>query len=131
MSALPPYDSEAMNVAQPRSTPGVEALTRKWAALHDSAANVAAIADLATKHDHTQANELISKLAQASDWQCRLAADAIDDIDAMMQPGLTALRTLTGRGQDAVAPALALWREFYSAREAVLAMLDNTAPAAA
>ena len=131
MSALPPYDSEAMNAALPRSSAGVEALARKWAALHDNAAHVAAIADLATKGDHMQADELIAKLGQASDWQRRLAADAIGDIDAMMQPGLTALRTLPARGQDAVAPALALWREFYSAREAVLAMLDNTATAAA
>jgi putative intracellular protease/amidase len=50
-------------------------------------------------------------------------AQGLADIDAMLVPGLSALATLTARGQDATTPALALWREFHAARGSVLAAL--------
>jgi hypothetical protein len=37
------------------------------------------------------------------------------------------LATLTARGQDTSAPALALWREFHAARASVLAALQPAA----
>ena len=46
----------------------------------------------------------------------------MDDVDAVLQPGLTALRLIASRGSDTTAPALALWREFYFARTGLLAM---------
>lgn len=49
-----------------------------------------------------------------------LARDAIDDLDAILQPGLAALHTIKSRGQDTTAPALALWREFHALRQAML-----------
>ena len=131
MSALPPSDSDAMNAALPVAGAQVEEIARRWATVHRDAAYLANIADLAAKEDHAQQDTLLSALVDAGDWQRRLALDAINDIEAMMQPGLTALRTISARGQDATAPALALWREFHAAREAVLAMLSVETPAAA
>lgn len=58
-----------------------------------------------------------------------LAQDALNDIDAMLQPGLCALRAIAARGQDATAPALALWREFHAARSALLALAASPAQA--
>ena len=56
-----------------------------------------------------------------------LARDALGDIDAILQPGLTALRNIQARGQDTTAPALALWREFHALRSSllVLARIDQ------
>ena len=62
-------------------------------------------------------------IENARDWQRNLAAQGLADIEAMLVPGLTALATLTARGQDTAAPALALWREFHAARSSVLAAL--------
>ena len=104
-------------------------MAQKWAALHEDAAQLAQIADLAREGDTTSLSAFPGQLERASEWQCKLAMDAIDDIDAMMQPGLTALRIIAARGQDAVAPAQALWREFHAARQAVLAVLTDKAAA--
>ena len=55
-----------------------------------------------------------------------MAREAIGDIDAMLQPGLAALRAIAKRGQDTTAPAVALWREFHASRSALLALVSNT-----
>ena len=46
----------------------------------------------------------------------------VDDLAAVMQPGLRALLSLTAQGQDTTSAALTLWREFHNAREAILAL---------
>ena len=120
-----------MNTALCGASERVEAMARRWSALHADAAMVGQLADLAPEFKGQTPTAFSEALAKASDWQCRLAMEAIEDIDAMLQPGLTALRTIFSRGQDAAAPALALWREFYAAREAVLAMLSVEANAQA
>lgn len=51
-----------------------------------------------------------------------LARDALGDIDAILQPGLMALRNIQARGQDTTAPALALWREFHALRASLLGL---------
>jgi len=63
-------------------------------------------------------------LDEASEWQRQMASQGIEDIDAMMRPGLTAIATITQRGADVQAPAMTLWREFHHAREAVLALVQ-------
>lgn len=62
-------------------------------------------------------------LGEATEWQRELAWQGLEDIDAMMRPGMAALSSLEGRGQDVTAPALALWREFFNARGAVMSVI--------
>ena len=45
-----------------------------------------------------------------------MIARGVDDLAAVMQPGLRALLSLTAQGQDTTAAALTLWREFDRAR---------------
>jgi len=51
-------------------------------------------------------------------------AHGIEDLAAVMQPGLRALLSLTAQGQDTTAAALTLWREFHTARTAILDLID-------
>ncbi len=54
-----------------------------------------------------------------------IAERSIEDLMAMMEPGLAALLAVSARGADARVPALALWREYCAAREALLALLPE------
>jgi hypothetical protein len=97
------------------------ALVGQWEALHREAARLAALAGIAPEAPQPDFAALV---APAGAWQRGLAARGLVDIAAMLQPGLAALATLSARGQDTAAPALALWREFHAARASVLALFQ-------
>ncbi|WP_040464467.1 hypothetical protein [Erythrobacter sp. NAP1] len=123
MSALPPSQMRAMRLAvQPEAAPVISIETR-WDALQMRADEVAALAQLAPERGVMSGDALIALFADVEEWQVELAQRAIEDLDALMDKGLTALGTLVERGNDTTAPALALWREFYHGREAVLSLL--------
>lgn len=112
----------ARDAAQP-----VEALARRWDDLHAQGAELCELAGLSNETVAVDGVVLAAMLEDASEWQRNLAWQQIEDIDAMMQPGLTALRTIASRGQDILSPAQALWREFHAAREAVLHLIREGA----
>lgn len=66
-------------------------------------------------------------IARAGAEQRALAAQGIEDIAAMLDAGMAALETLAARGQDASAPALALWVEYHAARSAIASILGAPA----
>jgi hypothetical protein len=114
----------------PRDLPAAapDALAAELAALHGQAATLALLARIAA--EPVQAGSAITTLvARARPWQRTLVAQAVADCSAMLESGLAALATLSGRGQDTAAPALALWREFHAARAAMLAVLTTADPA--
>ncbi|MEP0189291.1 MAG: hypothetical protein ABJP70_03570 [Erythrobacter sp.] len=127
MTALPPDDARTMRGANPPHAIPVRELHARWSALHDRADELALMAQLATEPRAKKCDAFANLADGASDWQRNLAAQALDDIEAMMEPGLTALKFLEQRNQDPCSPALALWREFYSARDAVLTMFEHGA----
>ncbi|TRD11287.1 hypothetical protein FGU71_05115 [Erythrobacter insulae] len=100
-------------------------LAQRWEALHEQAAELAGLAQLAPEALSSDRDSFASVLGNSDEWQRELAWQSIEDIDAMMRPGLTALKVITSRGMDAGAPAQALWREFHSAREGVIRMLQT------
>ena len=123
MSALPPDQIRSMQQALQstgRTARSPEAFAERWLEMHAQAETLAQFADLSSKPATEDIASLPAALAKASEWQQDLAWQAAEDIDAMMQPGMTALRTITARGQDASAPAMALWREFHAARSAII-----------
>jgi hypothetical protein len=122
MATLPPEPILPARQA-PQLSPAV--LAQKWAAIHADAARLNALARIAPESEPPPITTL---LETARDWQCTLAAQGIEDIEAMLVPGLSALSTLGERGQDCASPALALWREFHAARASVLAVLRPIAP---
>jgi len=109
------------------TNPPLSTLAQKWTDLHEQAARLAQLADLSPEPYVGALAAFPAQLGEASEWQRELAFQGMDDIDAMMRPGLTALATLTHRGVSAKAPALALWREFYDARSAVMGLAAQQA----
>lgn len=126
MASLPPEPILPLADSRLVGTPAPAALVAQWEALHASAATLGKLAQIAPETAGPPFDQLVET---ALPWQLTLAAQGMDDIAAMLAPGLAALGTLTARGQETAAPALALWREFHAARAGVLAALH--APAVA
>lgn len=96
------------------------AMSMKWSALHEAANVVAALAGLATEAMRADARNFPAVMRDAGGWRHRLAEQGIEDLAAIMEPGLTALLAVHARGADASAAAVALWQEFHIARSALL-----------
>ena len=126
MASLPPEPILPLDDPALAGVPAPAALVAQWDALHASAATLGKLAQIGPEAAPPALDGLVET---ARPWQLTLAAQGLDDIAAMLAAGLAALGTLTGRGQETAAPALALWREFHAARAGVLAALN--APAAA
>ena len=97
-------------------------LSKRWRELHALGQQIAMKAQLATEPFEGRFAEFPNAILDAAPWHRELAEHAMEDIDAMLQPGLTALQAIEARGTDATAPALTLWREFYNAREGLMGL---------
>lgn len=98
------------------------ATSMKWTALHDAAAVVANLAGLEEERPTPEIRNFPAVIRDAAPWRRETAEKGIDDIAAIMEPGIAALLAVNARGADARAPALALWKEFHAARAALLAL---------
>lgn len=122
-----------MNAIPPSMTPGASragfgqagasASSLKWAALQDAGSVVATLAGLESERTTPEIRNFPALMRDAARWRRELADRGIDDMTAVMEPGIAALLGVTARGADARPAALALWREFTEARAAVLALL--------
>lgn len=104
----------------PGDATGGNAIGRKWAALHEAAAVVAMLAGETPSADLRDFPEAIRK---AAPWRRDLAAQGVEDLVAIMEPGLAALISVHSGGVDATAPARALWQEFTAARDALITLI--------
>jgi len=111
---LPPADHGR------RGLPEIGVLAEQWEAVHEAAAAVGKLAQLGREELSPEIVQLPLRAAEKGGWQYETAARGIDDLAAVMQPGLRALLSLTAQGQDTTAAALTLWREFHTARAAIL-----------
>lgn len=98
------------------------ATSLKWTALHDAAAVVAQLAGLEEERPSPEIRNFPAVIRDATAWRKETAERGIDDLTAMMEPGIAALLAVNARGADSEAPALALWNEFHAARAAILAL---------
>ena len=96
-----------------------------WSAIEDAAATVAMIAGIPREQSDPRTRQLASAMRDAPAWQQAMAMDRIDDISAMLRPGLAALLAVNARGQSPVAPAQTLWQEYVAARDALLALIPE------
>ncbi|HSF12683.1 MAG TPA: hypothetical protein VLA50_06885 [Erythrobacter sp.] len=124
MATLPPETILARDHAASAGGTSSAALAQAWARLQGQAGQLAMLARLAAETEH-QAAAIEPLLGRAEPWQRTLAEQTMADIDAMLASGLTALATLSRRGQDTAAPALVLWREFHAARTGLLTVLET------
>ncbi|WP_324828868.1 hypothetical protein [Qipengyuania zhejiangensis] len=113
---LPPLNTD------PRATPDVATLANQWDAVHEAAAAVGNLAQLGREIVSEDVVSLPLRAAEKGGWHYDMVARRIDDLSAIMQPGLRALLSLTAKGQDTTIAALTLWREFHSARAAILVL---------
>ena len=99
-------------------------LAARWDAVHEAAYAVGRLAQLSREDwDETIAG-LPQRAMQAGGAECELVARSVDDLAAVMEPGLRALLSLTAKGRDTTAAALTLWREFHCARTAILSLVE-------
>ncbi|WP_395329825.1 hypothetical protein WBP06_16190 [Novosphingobium sp. BL-8H] len=97
-------------------------IAMKWAALHQAGQVVAAIAGADDDNPSLEARAFPAIMREAGGWRCRLAEQGIDDLTAIMEPGLCALLSALDRGADPRAAARSLWDEFVAARDAMVAL---------
>ena len=101
---------------------GASTTSLKWAALQDSAAVVATLAGLEPEYSTAEVRNFPVVIRDAAPWRREAAERGVDDLAAIMEPGIAALLAVHARGQDPAAAALALWNEYRAARTAILAL---------
>lgn len=134
MNAIPPsMTGSAPQAALPGSgraefgQASASSMSMRWSALHDAAAIVATLAGIAAEPQRPEQRNYPALMREAGGWRRALAEQGVDDLAAMMEPGLTALLAVHARGADPAAPALALWQEFHIARAALLTLAPPAA----
>ena len=123
MNALPPSLIPAAGARPAFGQAPAGALSRKWAALQDAANVVAALAGLEPERATAEIRNFPALMRDAAAWRRDLADRGIEDMAAMMEPGIAALLGVNARGASPAPAAQALWHEFVEARAAVLALL--------
>lgn len=98
------------------------AMSMKWSALHDAAGVVALLAGLAAEPMQAEVRNFPAVMRDAGGWRRSTAEQGIEDLTAIMEPGLAALLAVNARGVNPASAALALWQEFQAARAALLAL---------
>ena len=120
---MPSHDAfEPRDLVAPHTQISDADFAERWEALHTRAQAIAHMAALAAEPFSGEIADFPQAAAQASKPSRELVMRGAEDIDAILQPGFTALLTIQARGQDVTSAALALWREFYNARKAVLVL---------
>ena len=115
MSIMPPH---IPGQTRPHGNTGI-----RWAALSEAGTVVAALAGIEPESSDKQVRNFPALIRDCEDWRRELAIQGIEDLQAIMEPGLAALLAINARGTDCRPAALALWREFLSARAAVVGLL--------
>lgn len=98
------------------------AMSMKWSALHDAAAAAAALAGVALEPMTAQQRNFPAVMRDAGGWRRELAEQGVEDLSAVLEPGISALLAVHARGSDPGAAAAVLWREFIVARDALMAL---------
>jgi len=101
------------------------ALSMKWAALHDAAETVALIAGAEESAMTASVRNFPVIVRDANESIRTLADQGIEDLTAIMEPGLSSLLAAHARGANPQPAAAALWREFLAARNALMALAPS------
>jgi hypothetical protein len=104
------------------------ALSMKWSALHDAAATVALLAGIEAQAMTQDVRAFPLSIRDAPPAVRELVENGVADIAAIMEPGLSALIAAHARGAAPQAAAKALWQEFLSTRDALMALAASRTP---
>lgn len=97
-------------------------MSMKWSALHDAVAVVGSLTGMAPEAMRPEVRNFPALMRDVGGWRRELAEQGVDDLSAVMEPGLAALLAVHARGVNPAPAALALWQEFHAARAALLAL---------
>lgn len=98
------------------------AMGMKWSALHDATGVIALLAGIAPEPMRADIRNFPAVMRDAGGWRRNLAEQGIEDLSAVLEPGIAALLAVNARGVNPAPAALALWQEFQAARAALLAL---------
>ena len=101
----------------------VTAMSMKWTAIHDAASAVSGLAGLSQEFRTAEVRNFPAIMRDTGGWRQSVAEQGVDDLAAIMRPGLAALLALQTDGVLTTAAATALWQEFLAARAALLALV--------
>lgn len=119
MAARPPSHDANRTGARPAASQ----MAVKWMAVHEAAAAIGELAGIAPEYRSPEVRNFPAIMRDTGGWRMRLAEQGVDDLAAILEPGLAALLALQGSGTPAGAAALALWQEFDTARAGLLALI--------
>lgn len=105
------------------ATASASAMSMKWSALLDAGDLVCTLAGLSPEPRKPDVRNFPAIMKDTGGWRARLAQDGVNDLAAIMEPGMTALLAARAHGADPAPAALALWHEFQAARAALLALV--------
>jgi hypothetical protein len=123
MNAIPPSMLPGAAARPAFGHSSASALSRKWSALQEAAEVVAALAGIEPERPAGDVRSFPALIREAEPWRRELAERGIEDMTAVLEPGIAALLGVNARGASPRPAALALWREFVEARAAVLSLL--------
>jgi hypothetical protein len=99
-----------------------DAIGTKWSALHDAAGAVASPAGEEAPGITPEIRDFPAIMSAVQGWRRKLADQGISDLNAMMEPGLSALLAARAKGLHPHAAAQVLLQEFVSARDSILSL---------
>jgi hypothetical protein len=130
MASYPP-ESPGLAPATPlgalSGTTDAARITALWAALHEATGIVAAMAGAVDNTRSAQVLAFPAAITATGGWRLRLARQGLDDLNAILSTGITALLCVHRSGGNAAAPAQALWEEFLTARDGLIALCPDEA----
>ena len=119
-----------MNAATPSLAPatgrhptGGNAITMRWAALTEASRVVAMLAGVTVARPAREIRDFPALMRDGDPWRREATERGLEDLAAIMEPGLAALMAINARGADCQAAAQALWAEFAEARNALVSLL--------
>lgn len=121
MNAMPPFLSGSALPGEVSTEPGMAVV--RWHALVEAGELVAELAGADVALASEELRSVPELIGQADGWRREHAERGIDDLAAVMEPGIAALLAINESGADPRPAARALWREFLAARVALLTLL--------
>ena len=126
MSAMSPFFGQSQRTAgkAPASRQASDGgLSMRWAALSEAGKVVCMLAGYEAEQADRQVRNFPALIRDAEPWRRELASNGCADLSAIMEPGISALLAINARGASCTHAARALWQEFASAREGIIALL--------
>lgn len=118
-----PFPSDASLQAGSPSAEGADPLGLRWAALREAARAIGALAGMHSPEEIAALLAFPGGLRHVEPRRARLIEQSIGDLVAIMEPGVAALLSVHEKGGDVVPAAKALWQEFVSARQGLMALI--------